>query len=205
MSLQSELTFSASTESLPVTVPVNFLGFLGFLGKRVMPDAHGLPPTLSKRDGSTIKTDEALSGKIVALFFSSAWCPACSQFLPTLQTLYETAEEDGKPFEIIYVSSDRGAEQMDGYMKKHGDWLHIPFKDEATRSALKQKYGCFAGAEASQFPNAKRRAGIPSLVIMGPNGEERVHMDCDPPTAIRQKGDAILDDWAGFAWPIDLQ
>ena len=66
---------------------------------------------------------------------------------------------------------------------------------------MEQKYGCFAGKEAGGFPGVKRRAGIPSIVLISPTGAELVHMDCDPPTEIMRKGDLILDDWAAHRWP----
>ena len=84
--------------------------------------------------------------------------------------------------------------------KKHGSWLSIPFDDSATRDSLKTKYGCFAGKESRLFPGVKRRAGIPSVVIISPAGDELVHMDCDPPTEINRKGDAILDEWMQHKW-----
>ena len=147
-----------------------------------------------------IEREAALAGKVVAYFFSAEWCPACKTFLPTLSTLYETAKEDEKPFEVVYVSSDRDAEQMTRYFGKHGDWLAIPYEDEKTRSDLKKRYGCFAGAESSHFPGIKRRAGIPSMVVVNALGEEKVHMDCDPPTEINRKGDGVLDEWLEFKW-----
>jgi len=168
-----------------------------------MTTASVLPPTLEKADGTTVAVEE-LNGKIVVLFFSSEWCPACKRFLPTLKTLYETAEEEGKPLEIVYVSSDRSAQQKTQYFKSHGGWLSVAFDDEPARNALKARYGCFAGAESGSFPGTKRRAGIPSIVVIGPNGEERVHMDCDPSTEINQKGEGVLDDWLPHAWPVNL-
>jgi len=158
-----------------------------------------LPEALEKADSTTV-TQAALAGKIVVLFFSSEWCPACKAFLPVLKTLYEDGKENGTPMEVVYVSSDNDAAQKARYMKAHGEWLSIPFADKAARDGLKMKYGCFAGKEASAFPGVKRRAGIPSMVVMGAAGEEHVHMDCDPPTEINRKGDAILDEWLKFKW-----
>merc|ERR1711920_260919 len=129
------------------------------------------------------------------------WCPACKVFLPSLFTLYEEAKDNDKPMEVIYVSSDKSAEQKDKYMEKHGSWLSIPYENNDARALLKKKYGCFAGAEAGDFPGTERRAGIPSIVIIGPNGEEHVHMDCDPATEINQKGEEILDEWLAYKWP----
>jgi len=160
-----------------------------------------LPDTLEWADGSMVG-QEALAGKIVILFFSAEWCPACKSFIPILKTLYEDGKENEKAVEVIYVSSDNDAAQKARYMQKsHGAWLSIPFADKAARDGVKTKYGAFAGKEASGFPGVKRRAGIPSIVIISPSGEECVHMDCDPPTEIMRKGDAILDDWNKYRWP----
>ena len=160
-----------------------------------------LPDALEKRDGTRIG-QEALAGKIVVLFFSSAWCPACKVFCPILKTLYEDSKEGENPLEVVYVSSDKDAAMKDSYMQlSHGDWLSVPYDNKVARDGLKMKYGCFAGAEASGFRGIKRRAGIPSIVIISPAGAELVHMDCDPPTAIMRKGDAILDEWGVHKWP----
>ena len=161
-----------------------------------------LPGELQAANGSKVTQQAALSGKIVALFFSAEWCGACTAFVPTLRTLYEDSKENDSALEVIYVSSDNDAAQMQNYMrKKHGSWLSVPFEDKGTRDALKKKYGCFAGRESSSFPGVKRRAGVPSIVIISPSGEELVHMDCDPPREINRKGDAILDDWVKHKWP----
>jgi thiol-disulfide isomerase/thioredoxin len=159
-----------------------------------------LPAVFERRDGTTTG-QEALCGKIVVLFFSSEWCPACKSFIPVLKTLYEDGKENGKVLEVVYVSSDNDAAQKARYMEKHhGDWLSVPFSDKAARDTLKTTYGCFAGKEAPSFPGVPRRAGIPSIVIISPTGDERVHMDCDPPTEIMRKGDAILDEWVNYRW-----
>ena len=162
-----------------------------------------LPATLERKDGSTVETAKALAGKLVVLYFSAEWCPACRTFTPSLHALHEQAAEDDKPLEVVYVSSDRDAAQQKRYMDgEHGDWLRVPYADEATRDALKVKYGCFSGAEASKFKGTARRAGIPSMVVVGPSGEERVHMDCDPATELNRKGFALIDEWlAAHTWP----
>jgi len=163
-------------------------------------NASPLPDQLQTADGKLVGTPQALAGKMVVLFFSAEWCPACKVFLPKLKILYEEARENDLPLEIVYVSSDRDSAQKDRYMSTHGPWLSIPYSNVDARSQLKTKYGCFAGAEAKSFPGTKRRAGIPSIVLMGPAGEEHVHMDCDPPVEIDRKGAAILDDWLAYKW-----
>lgn len=42
-------------------------------------------------------------------------------FTPMLHALYDEAEENDKPFEVIFVSSDRDAKSLQGYMEgEHG-------------------------------------------------------------------------------------
>ena len=43
-----------------------------------------LPAELERADGTTVVTEAALAGKIVMLFFSAEWCPACTTFVPVL-------------------------------------------------------------------------------------------------------------------------
>ena len=130
-------------------------------------------------------------------------CCSAKPFTPLLHTLYEQAAEEDKPaFEVVYVSSDRDVTSMQKYMdEKHGDWLRVPY-DALEREELKKKYGAFAGAEAGNFPGVTRLSGIPSLVVIGQNGEKLEHLDCDDGPdlqAIKRKGTAILDDWAKHA------
>lgn len=128
---------------------------------------------------------------------------ACQTFTPLLSVLYEEAQEVGKPFEVVYVSSDDSAEQCHNYMKaKHGDWLRIPF-DSPLRNQVKEKFGVFAGREQSSFPSVQRRSGIPTLVVISPNGTEQAILDCDDSKVLQQvesKGVSFLDQWDAFSW-----
>ena len=106
-------------------------------------------------------------------------CPPCRKFTPMLHTLYDEVNEDGKKLEIIFVSSDKSAEEQGEYMQAmHGDWLRVNFGSDV-RGKLKARYGVFAGSEAADFPNVTRRCGIPGLVLFGPNFEELGQYDCD--------------------------
>ena len=96
-----------------------------------------------------------LKDKIVGVYFSASWCPPCRGFTPQLVKFYNQGA--GKEnFEIVFVSSDKDAEAMKGYMKKDSmPWTAIPFGD-ASASALKRKLGI---------------RGIPTLVIFGSDGK----------------------------------
>ena len=164
-----------------------------------MPAALLLPDTpLETKTGEKVVAGEALKGKVVALYFSAHWCPPCRGFTPKLAAAYEMANEDEKKFEVVFVSSDESAQAQADYMlEMHGDWLRVPF-DSPVRDGLKQHYGCFGAKEQPLWPTAARRSGIPSLVIIAPDGSEH----CFEGTAeVGSSGPASIDGWAKHAWP----
>ena len=73
---------------------------------------------------------EVLSGKIVGLYFSAGWCPPCQQFTPLLGGLYEELKTRNANFEVVFLSFDKTAEDMEQYFRsKHKDWYVLPFED----------------------------------------------------------------------------
>ncbi|XP_013791809.1 nucleoredoxin-like protein 2 isoform X2 [Limulus polyphemus] len=112
--------------------------------------------TLVKKNGCEVSADEALKNKdIIGFYFSAHWCPPCRGFTPVLADMYSELVDEGAPFEIIFVSSDRSADDMFQYMmESHGDWLAIPFQSGAS-SNVKAKYNI---------------TGIPALVIVKKDG-----------------------------------
>jgi len=101
--------------------------------------------------------------------------------------------EDEAKLEIVFVSSDDSAQLAKEYMgEMHGSWLMVRY-DSPLREELKQKFGCFAGKEAPKFPNSERRNGIPSLVVVGPDGSELVF---DGQSVVEGKGPAAVGGWA---------
>ena len=111
---------------------------------------------LRKRSGVIVYPEEVLQNKVVALYFSASWCPPCRQFTPILKEFYEDLKTNDSPFEIVFISSDKSAEDLDVYMKEsHGDWLAVPFGHEIIRE-LKTRYHITA---------------IPKLVVVDDDGE----------------------------------
>ena len=99
---------------------------------------------------------DALANKTIGIYFSAHWCPPCRAFTPSLVEFHNEMTQQGKPFEIVFVSSDRSKSDMYGYMKEMDmPWLALPFGDDHKKS-LSEKYGV---------------RGIPMLVIIDPNGE----------------------------------
>lgn len=89
--------------------------------------------SLLNKDGDSVDPEEALRNKVVGLYFSAGWCPPCRDFTPILCDFYtELVEENDPPaqFEIVFISSDKTAEDMVEYMHDlHGDWLALPWSD----------------------------------------------------------------------------
>ena len=113
-----------------------------------------LGPTLMT-GGGEVPTSEALAGKsTVALYFSAHWCPPCRGFTPTLARLYSDVYK-AKGMEVIFVSSDGDEDAFADYFGEQ-PWLALPFSDRKRKDDLSQKFEV---------------GGIPSLVILSPDGE----------------------------------
>lgn len=131
---------------------------------------------LVKADGSTVSVD-TLAGKTIGIYFSAHWCPPCRGFTPVLVKTYNAIVEAGKPFEIVFASSDRSKKAMAGYMTEMSmPWVAIPFGSE-NKGKLSKKYGI---------------RGIPSLVIIDPNGEL---ISKNARGDVSRKGAAAFDAW----------
>ena len=117
---------------------------------------NGQTLTKLEEDWSQISADSSLSGKrIVCFYFSAHWCPPCRAFTPMLKDAYEEFLEESEDIEIVFVSSDRSADDMKNYMKEsHGKWLAIPHNSELGQ-ALKTKFGV---------------QGIPALIVCKSDG-----------------------------------
>ncbi|KAE9553654.1 hypothetical protein FO519_003102 [Halicephalobus sp. NKZ332] len=80
------------------------------------------------QDGKKHNAAEVLKDKVVALYFSAAWCPPCRAFTPKLKRYYEALQKTGKNFEIVWVSRDREAEDLLEYYNDHqGSWYYLEF------------------------------------------------------------------------------
>mmetsp|Transcript_27818 Transcript_27818/g.64574 ORF Transcript_27818/g.64574 Transcript_27818/m.64574 type:complete len:427 (+) Transcript_27818:92-1372(+) len=98
--------------------------------------------TLMDANGKAIlPTKEALSGKIVGLYFSAHWCPPCRRFTPTLISLYNKLKDRNTNFELVFCSLDRSPDQYNEYTATM-PWKCIPFAEtEELRMKLAMKYG----------------------------------------------------------------
>lgn len=102
----------------------------------------------------------SLTGKTVGLYFTAQWCLPGVKCTLKLISIYhkikETllAENKDDDFEIVLVSSDRDQTEFDAHFNTM-PWLALPFGDPTAKTLT--KYFDIQG--------------IPSLVILGPDGK----------------------------------
>lgn len=110
--------------------------------------------TLKNAQKKKVSVD-ALADKTVGIYFSAHWCPPCRTFTPELVKFHNEMTRQGKPFEIVFVSSDRDSSAMYNYMKEMDmPWLTLDFGSDYNKQ-LKDKYAV---------------KGIPMLVIIDADG-----------------------------------
>ncbi|PNH09357.1 Nucleoredoxin [Tetrabaena socialis] len=110
---------------------------------------------LAKRQGEIVEVPVSeLDGKYVGVYFSAHWCPPCRAFTPILRKTYLMLTALGKPFEMIFVSSDQSSSEFEGYYKDM-PWMAVPFGETGFRMGLSRRFGVM---------------GIPTLVILSPEG-----------------------------------
>jgi nucleoredoxin len=115
---------------------------------------------------------------VIGLYFSALWCPPCRAFTPKLVEAANQLKTEGKPFEVVFVTSDRSADAMSKYMTDYNmPWLAIPFGD-AKIAALKKQFGI---------------RGIPALIIIDGKGNLIEQNGRSP---IASQGAKAFDTWA---------
>lgn len=107
-------------------------------------------------NGKSVKGAAALAKKkYIALYFSAHWCGPCRGFTPDLVKFRDNCVKKNLPFEVVFVSSDKGKDEMKEYMTGMDmKWPAIPYT-----SPLREKI-------KSHF----RVGGIPTLILLDENG-----------------------------------
>ena len=143
-----------------------------------------IPPALEELFGRRLVGEQVkrmstadLAGKKIGIYFSASWCPPCRAFTPLLVAAYTQLQTEGKPFEVVLVTSDQDKRSMEAYMEDHHmPWLAIPFGDKPIE-ALQQKFAV---------------AGIPMLVVVDAAGTT---LSTAARGEIMQNGAKAYDAW----------
>merc|ERR1711966_403088 len=110
--------------------------------------------TVQNQEGTEVSLTEATKGKTVAYYFSAHWCPPCRGFTPQLAEWYKT-DLQAKGLEVVFCSSDRDEGAFKEYFAEQ-PWLALSYADRKRKEQLSTYFGV---------------NGIPSLAIVGPDGE----------------------------------
>ena len=130
--------------------------------EKVAAEAPKAPDAIHNLFGDTLRntrkkkvSTDALAGKTIGVYFSAHWCGPCRAFTPKLVDFHNEMTRKGKPFEVVFISSDRDSNSMYNYMKEMDmPWLALPFGDDH-KQALSKKY---------------KVGSIPKLVIIDADG-----------------------------------
>ncbi len=132
---------------------------------------------LRNAQGEKVSVDK-LDGKLVGIYFSAHWCPPCRAFTPKLVEFHKAVTGAGKPFEIVFVSSDKDEAAMTAYMKEAAmPWLAVPFGSPKVQE-MKQQF---------------KVRGIPALIVVNAQGET---VSTTARGEVASSGAAAFDAWA---------
>ncbi len=94
-------------------------------GKLVDPEGKPLPPA-------------AVKPQYYVIYHAAGWCGWCHKFTPTLLKFYEEIKARHPEVEVVYLSSDRSAEEMaENFRKSAMPWPAVAFEHrEAVRGLL---------------------------------------------------------------------
>lgn len=122
-------------------------------------------------------SSEVLDGKVVGIYFSAHWCGPCRRFTPVLVDVYKDLQRQGRPFEVLLVSSDETDRDMYRYMRDDKmPWPAVPHGSEAAK-ALARRF---------------RASGIPRLVIVDADGST-IHQSAR--AQVVEEGARAWDAW----------
>ena len=86
--------------------------------------------------------DEFQKKKLIGLYRSALWCPPCRKFTPQLVAFYNRIAAAHPEFEIVFVSNDKSAIAMEGYMRdEQMPWPAVSYDKVAGNAALIKYFG----------------------------------------------------------------
>lgn len=149
-----QLIYSKQLPAVDPAVELQHIEVANTTALAVAPKVEALLGTKFIGGDGTAVGKEALAGKIVGLYFSAHWCPPCRGFTPKLTETYNRLQTAGKPFEIVFCSSDQDEGAFAAYHKSM-PWLALPFEDRKRKADLCSAFNV---------------SGIPALVIIDTDG-----------------------------------
>ncbi len=90
---------------------------------------------IAKNGVLTPYADQAFEKKkLIGLYFSAHWCGPCRKFTPELVAFYNKNAAAHPEFEVLFVSNDKSAAAMQGYMREmQMPWPAVSFDKSRAR------------------------------------------------------------------------
>ena len=80
--------------------------------------------------------------KLIGLYASAHWCGPCREFTPKLVAYYNKIVAAHPEFEIVFVSNDKTASAMEGYMREgQMPWPALSFGKIAGNQSIRKYFG----------------------------------------------------------------
>jgi len=131
--------------------------------------------TLNNPKGEAVDARQVLSGKQVGLYFSSGSCPPCRDFTKRLKKCWRSVVDNGKDWEVVFVSVDRNEDEYNDYLQQLL-WPGVPWRYKDIRANLKRHF---------------RVETVPALVMLDEEGKVITH----------DGREAVSNDEAGSSFP----
>jgi len=141
------------------------------------------------------------NSQLVGLYFAASWCPHSTPVTALLDEHFRDIilppPEGENPknlpqrhgFSIVYVSSDRDAKEMKGYIQPN--WMAVPFESE-DRTALKGHFKTCAKRELNEL-GFERKHEIPTLIIL--SGATHEVLTFHGVKDVKEYGSQAIDHW----------
>ena len=105
--------------------------------------------------------------QLVGLYFAASWCPMSTPVTEQINKymgphLLGSDDSDTAPMSLVYISSDRSAEDAQNYMGPN--WMAVPYESDE-RTALQKHFSTCSKLEVPQL-KIDRKYEIPTLFIL---------------------------------------
>lgn len=107
------------------------------------------------KSGKEVSLAMLQSKEVVGIYFSAHWCGPCRAFTPKLVEVYKQCKEQGRNFEVVFLSSDRSKAAFDEYYAEM-PWYALSYDDRNVKGILSKVFNV---------------RGIPKLVLLTGAGE----------------------------------
>lgn len=113
----SSIMKNGSSGSPEIQFAKYFYDFESLEGHKVLP-----PLSLKDLQGNTRSVTELLNGNVTLVNLWASWCAPCIKEIPELQALENKMQEEGRPFQVVFISLDypSGPDEMKSLLEKFG-------------------------------------------------------------------------------------